>query len=127
MLIGELAERTGTSARMLRYYEQQHLLAAGRSANGYRQFGPDDVTRVARIRALLESGLPTRFVRALLDMGSGPGEQPVEGWTASCTATFADQLRAELERIDERLRCLALSRDTVRHYLGAVSVTDVAS
>ncbi|MEU5049917.1 MerR family DNA-binding transcriptional regulator [Streptomyces sp. NPDC021096] len=30
--IGELAERTGTPRRLLRYYEEQRLLVAGRSA-----------------------------------------------------------------------------------------------
>ena len=34
MRIGELAERTGTSRRLLRYYEEQDLIAPDRSANG---------------------------------------------------------------------------------------------
>ncbi|MGV9610929.1 MerR family DNA-binding transcriptional regulator [Nocardia xishanensis] len=38
MLIGEFADRSGTSARMLRYYEQQGLVRARRSANGYRVY-----------------------------------------------------------------------------------------
>jgi DNA-binding transcriptional MerR regulator len=36
MLIGELAERAGTSARTLRYYEAHGLVHAERHANGYR-------------------------------------------------------------------------------------------
>lgn len=122
MKIGELAARTGVSARMLRYYEQQHLLRPERSANGYRSFAPTDVQRAQQIRALLDAGLPTRFIRAVLDMGLESDGQPVDGWTATCTATFADQLRAELDRLDERLRSLTLSRDAVRRYLATVSV-----
>jgi MerR family regulatory protein len=38
MLIGELAERAGTSTRTLRYYEQHGLVRARRSANGYRVY-----------------------------------------------------------------------------------------
>jgi DNA-binding transcriptional MerR regulator len=120
--IGELAARTGVSARMLRYYEQQHLLRPERSANGYRSFAPSDVQRVQQVRALLDAGLPTRFVRAVLDMGLESDRQPVDGWTPTCTAIFADQLRAELDRLDERLRCLTLSQDAVRRYLGIVCV-----
>ena len=126
MKIGELAERTGVSARMLRYYEQQHLLTSVRAANGYRHYEPRDVGRVQQIRALLDAGLPTRFVRAVLDMGLATDEPPVEGWTPTCTATFAGMLRDELDRLDDRLSCLARSRDAVRQYLDTVTVVEAA-
>ncbi len=121
MRIGELSRRTGVSARMLRYYEQQHLLTSTRSANGYREFGEGDVDRVRQVRALLDAGLPTRFVRAVLDMGLAGGAV-VDGWTPTCTATFAGQLRAELARLEEHVACLTRSRDAVRRYLETVSV-----
>lgn len=124
MKIGELAERTGVSARMLRYYEQQHLLTPGRSANGYRSFAPGDVDRVQQIRALLDAGLPTRFARAVLDMGLESDAPPVPGWTPTCTATVETQLRTELGRLEERLRSLARTRDAVRHYLDTVTVVE---
>ncbi|RBY97016.1 MerR family transcriptional regulator [Blastococcus sp. TF02-8] len=127
MKIGELAERTGVSARMLRYYEQQHLLTAERSANGYRSYRPSDVDRVREIRALLDAGLPTRFARAVLDMGLATDEPPIPGWTPTCTATFAGMLRTELDRLEEQLSCLARSRDAVRQYLDTVTVVESAA
>jgi DNA-binding transcriptional MerR regulator len=119
--IGELSRRTGVSTRMLRYYEEQSLLAPERSGNGYRSYPASDVDRVRQVRALLDAGLPTRFVRAVLDMGLSGGTA-VDGWTATCTATFAGQLRAELARLEEHVACLTRSRDAVRRYLETVSV-----
>jgi DNA-binding transcriptional MerR regulator len=121
MRIGELSRRTGVSARMLRYYEQQHLLASTRSANDYREFAETDVDRVQQVRALLDAGLPTRFVRAVLAMGLAGGAA-VDDWTPTCTATFAAQLRIELVRLEEHVACLTRSRDAVRQYLETVSV-----
>ncbi|SDM94911.1 DNA-binding transcriptional regulator, MerR family [Geodermatophilus siccatus] len=123
MRIGELAGCTGVSTRMLRYYEEQHLVTPTRSANGYREYGEADVDRVRQVRALLDAGLPTRFVRAVLDMGLDGGPAAA-GWTATCTATFATQLRGELVRLEDRLTCLARSRDAVRRYLATVTVVE---
>ena len=53
MKIGELSERTGIPTRMLRYYEEQGLLASERSANGYRSYDEDDVERATRARGLV--------------------------------------------------------------------------
>jgi DNA-binding transcriptional MerR regulator len=39
MRIGELAERTGVSRRLLRSYEEQELLVPSRALNGYREYG----------------------------------------------------------------------------------------
>lgn len=45
MKIGVLSQRIGIPTRMLRYYEQQGLLASQRSANGYRAYDDTDVER----------------------------------------------------------------------------------
>jgi DNA-binding transcriptional MerR regulator len=125
MRIGELSRRTGVSARMLRYYEEQHLLAPARSANDYRDYADGDVDRVRQVRALLDAALPTRFVRAVLDMGL-EGGAAADGWTPTCTATFASMLRDELSRLEDQVRCLTRSRDAVRRYLGTVTVVEDA-
>jgi DNA-binding transcriptional MerR regulator len=56
MLIGELAERAGTSTRTLRYYEQHGLVRPSRDANGYRQYDDGELRVVHEIRALLAVG-----------------------------------------------------------------------
>jgi DNA-binding transcriptional MerR regulator len=56
MLIGELAERAGTSARTLRYYEAHGLVQAERAANGYRRYEEAELRVVHEIRALLAAG-----------------------------------------------------------------------
>ncbi|MEU8236799.1 MerR family transcriptional regulator [Actinoplanes missouriensis] len=56
MLIGELAERAGTSPRTLRYYEEQGLVRPRRDANGYRQYDDAELRVVHEIRTLLADG-----------------------------------------------------------------------
>jgi DNA-binding transcriptional MerR regulator len=56
MLIGELAERAGTSTRTLRYYEAQGLVRPRRDANGYRQYDDAELRVVHEIRSLLAVG-----------------------------------------------------------------------
>ena len=43
MRIGEVTARTGIPQRMLRYYEEQGLLASERADNGYREYDDDAV------------------------------------------------------------------------------------
>src|SRR3954449_10396473 len=73
MRIGELERRTGTSRRLLRYYEEQGLISPDRSANGYRDYDERFVDRVAQIRGLLDAGLPVRIIRQLLPCLDAPG------------------------------------------------------
>ena len=56
MLIGELAERAGTSTRTLRYYEAQGLVRPRRDAHGYRQYDDAELRVVHEIRSLLAVG-----------------------------------------------------------------------
>lgn len=63
MLIGELAERAGTSTRTLRYYEQHGLVQADRDANGYRRYDDSELRVVHEIRALLAVGFGLDDIR----------------------------------------------------------------
>ncbi|MEV4118899.1 MerR family transcriptional regulator [Micromonospora sp. NPDC049645] len=77
MLIGELAERAGTSPRTLRYYEAHGLVRARRSANGYRVYDEAELRVVREIRALLDVGFGLDDVRpfvACLRAGNTSGD-----------------------------------------------------
>jgi DNA-binding transcriptional MerR regulator len=92
--VGDLAARTGVNPRLLRYYENQGLLAAERSASGQRLFEPAAVEQVRHIRQLLEAGLPTRVIGELLDCIHDPGRlEPC------AVPLLADHLRVHDERI----------------------------
>ncbi len=77
MLIGELAERAGTSTRTLRYYESHGLLRAERAANGYRRYDESELRVVHEIRALLAVGFALDDIRpfvACLRAGNASGD-----------------------------------------------------
>jgi len=67
MLIGELATRAGTSARTLRYYEQQGLVRASRDARGYRSYDDGELRVVREIRTLLDAGFGLDDIRPFVD------------------------------------------------------------
>ena len=65
MTIGELAEVTGASARSLRHYEAEGLLASSRLPSGYRDFNPATIETVRQIRLLLSLGFSIKVIREL--------------------------------------------------------------
>ncbi|MEE1739015.1 MerR family transcriptional regulator [Streptomyces sp. BE147] len=71
MLIGEVARRSGVSARMLRHYESLGLVRpTGRTGAGYREYSGEDIRRIFHIESLRSLGLSLREVgRALDDPG----------------------------------------------------------
>jgi MerR family transcriptional regulator, copper efflux regulator len=55
LTINEAARTTGWSPRMLRYVERTGLVTPGRSASGYRLYGPGELQRLRTLKALLTS------------------------------------------------------------------------
>ncbi|WP_406693273.1 MerR family transcriptional regulator [Saccharopolyspora sp. ID03-671] len=79
MRISQLAERTGTPATTLRFYETSGLLPAERTPAGYRIYGEDAVDRLAFIDAAKHLGLPLEEIAELLrvwESGAGVEEHP---------------------------------------------------
>jgi DNA-binding transcriptional MerR regulator len=78
MLIGELAEHTGTTSKTLRFYEAEGLLPEPeRTPSGYRDYESDAVHRVTFIRDAQRAGFTLRQVSQILDIRDG-GEPPCE-------------------------------------------------
>jgi len=101
MRIGDLAARTGVSVRSLRYYEEQGLLAAERSARGQRRYRDDAAERVRLIQQLYAAGLSSRTIADLL---------PCVNAKVSTPESRA-RLAAERDRIDAQIAELTAARD----------------
>ncbi|MEV4441273.1 MerR family transcriptional regulator [Streptomyces sp. NPDC049577] len=99
MRIGEAARLAGVTVKAVRYYETLGLVAPGRLANGYRDYGEPDVRLIREIRDLGRLGIPaerTRPFLACLAMGKEHADD--------CPASLAGYRQAidELTRhIDE--------------------------
>lgn len=71
--IGGLAERTGTSAPTIRYYEEIGLLrSADRQSGGQRVYGDADVKRLTFVRRCREFGFSIEQVRSLVALLQDP-------------------------------------------------------
>ncbi|WP_399894953.1 MerR family transcriptional regulator [Streptomyces sp. BBFR51] len=89
MLIGEVARRSGVSARMLRHYESLGLVRpSGRTGSGYREYSRADIRRIFHVESLRSLGLSLREIGRALDE---PGFTP--------SALVDDLVRQTHERI----------------------------
>ena len=100
MRIGEVARRSGVSARMLRHYDDLGLVEpSGRTSAGYRDYLPADVTRIFHVESLRTLGLSLREVGQALD---DPDFEPA-ALVAELRHRSVERIRAEqalLDRLD---------------------------
>jgi DNA-binding transcriptional MerR regulator len=109
MLIGELAYHTGTTAKTLRFYEDEGLLPApGRTPSGYRDYPREAVDRVAFVRNAQSAGFTLRQIGQVLAIRDG-GRPPCEHVGELIEDRLSDIGRriAELELTRARLNELA--------------------
>ncbi|WP_333775557.1 MerR family transcriptional regulator [Streptomyces sp. IBSBF 3136] len=105
MLIGEVARRSGVSARMLRHYDALGLVRpTGRTTGGYREYSAEDVRRIFHVESLRSLGLSLKQIgRALEDPAFTPAAlvSDLIRWTE-------DRLERERELL-ERLHAIDAS------------------
>ena len=114
MRIGELATRAGASPRQVRFYEAKGLITSARGPNNYRDYSETALGRVRQIRALLEAGLSTQVIRAILPCLESPRDPIVFDGVTAETVTALEQ---ERDRLSERIDVLARNRDAIDNYL----------
>jgi MerR family transcriptional regulator, thiopeptide resistance regulator len=99
--IGEVAERSGVSAKALRLYERHGLLRpSSHSPSGYRLYGVDALARLMQIVILKRSGFALREIATLLQADAGAATHLLQRRIAA--------LEQEAQRREQVLRQLRL-------------------
>jgi MerR family copper efflux transcriptional regulator len=107
MNIGQAAESSAVSAKMIRYYESIGLTAApNRTDSGYRQYADKDVQTLVFIRHSRDLGFSIDRIRTLLALWNDTGRKSAD------VRKLARQYIAEL---DEDISKLQRIRDQLKH------------
>ncbi|MEU8821222.1 MerR family transcriptional regulator [Actinoplanes sp. NPDC048796] len=101
MRVGELARRTGTTVRALRYYEAAGLVVPRRLSNGYREYEPVAVRQVTQIRELMALGLSVEETR--------PFVESIANGDDVCAAALAT-FRSTVTNLEKRISELTAQR-----------------
>ncbi len=110
LTVSDVARRSGFAASALRFYEDQGLISARRSAGGQRRYERGVLRRLAFIRAAGNIGLSLGEIKAEMDT-----------LPASRTPTKADWQRISRHwraRLDEQIGALERLRDGLDSCIG---------
>jgi len=114
MNIGQAAQKTGLSAKMIRYYERIELLPdAGRSESGYRQYNTQDLHRLAFIKRARDLGFSLAEVGKLLTLW-----QDRQRASADVKALAAEHVIDLNRKIEELSSLRDTLQDLVEHCQG---------
>jgi Cu(I)-responsive transcriptional regulator len=106
MNIGEAAQASGISAKMIRYYEATGLIpAAGRSDAGYRLYSQTAVQTLRFIRRARDLGFSLQRVKTLLALWSEPERK---------SADVRELARQYISELDEDIAKLKSIRDQLQ-------------
>ncbi len=109
--VAEVREKTGLSARTLRYYEELDLLpGVRRRAGGRRVYGDDELERLRFIGRLKTLGLSLAEIRELSAVYA------IGGSTHAMLLRLDELLARHLQELDERIRELSDLRDDIGKY-----------
>ena len=103
--VGEVADRDRLSHRTVRYYDDEGLLTAARSAGNYRLYAERDVERLLLIRVLKPLGYTLDEMRELLQLVAtleDPDQTPTDRQREELEIFMADVKRRR-DRLAEQL------------------------
>ncbi|MFD7322483.1 MerR family transcriptional regulator [Streptomyces sp. NPDC059875] len=107
--IGELARRTGTTVKTVRFYADEGIVPpADRTPAGHRRFGADAVARIDLVRTLRDFGLGLPAIRKVVDR----------------EATLAEVVAAHADALDVQIRTLRLRRAVLTAVAGRGSTPE---
>jgi DNA-binding transcriptional MerR regulator len=112
--IGELAARAGASPRQVRFYEAKGLITSTRGSNNYRDYSETALGRVRQIRELLQAGLSTNVIRAILPCLESPRDPIVFDDVLPETVAALDR---ERDSLTARIDVLTRNRDAIADYI----------
>ena len=105
MNIGEAAEATGVTAKMIRHYEQIGLIrAAGRTGSGYRVYGPKDLSTLSFIRRSRDLGFSIAQIRDLLALWQDRSRASAD--VKRIAGEHIDELTAKMHHLQEMVMTL---------------------
>lgn len=100
MQIGDAADASGISAKMIRYYEETGLIPSPkRRDSGYRIYEESDVHRLRFIKRARELGFPVERIRELLQLWNDR-KRPSREVKRVALAHIAD-MQAQIRRMRE--------------------------
>ena len=109
--IAGVRERTGLSARTLRYYEELGLLpGVRRRAGGRRVYGADELERLRFIQRLKQLGLSLAEIKELNAIYA------IAGSTRDMLGKLDQLLERHMEALDTRLEELSGLREEIGRY-----------
>ena len=125
--IGEAAEASGVSAKMIRYYESVSLIpAAGRTAAGYRRYDDGDVRTLRFLKRARGLGFSVEQMRDLLALWRDEGRSKSEVMELALSHAAALEAKArEIQEITTALRDLAKRCQTSDHP-GCIIIDELA-
>lgn len=104
--IGELADRTGTNAPTIRYYEEIGLLPSPkRFESKQRRYGEEDVSRLTFIRRCRDFGFPIDQVRTLASLVNDASRSCVEA--RDLAQSHLDAVREKLSELRQLEKSIA--------------------
>ncbi|CCW16789.1 Heavy metal resistance transcriptional regulator HmrR [Sphingobium indicum BiD32] len=109
MNIGQVAQATGVSQRMVRHYEKIGLIPAPPRRNGtFRDYAPDDLHRLRFIANARDLGFPIEEIRELLSLWADRNRSSAD--VKSLALARAAELHRKAEQLEQmRVTLLTLA------------------